>query len=157
MWQENNQPTAVPFQSLRQWSLCHRKKKHPYSFSCMHDMTIKITAPYRRSRHAHLRDLFRCFALVFGTRGVFCFEIFARWGKVLAVELCLQVEFSVVECGNSQIVFRECTFVLLGCSDWQNCRLSKWVWLASWDQITVSVQRTGSSSQLGMKDRKSVV
>jgi len=35
MWQENNQPTAVPFQSSRQWSLLHRrggKNMLPHSF-----------------------------------------------------------------------------------------------------------------------------
>lgn len=47
--------------------------------------------------------------------------------------------------------FDNVQFYFFGRSDWQNCILSKWVWLASWDQITVSVQRTGSSSQLGMK------
>lgn len=53
----------------------------------------------------------------------------------------------VAESANSQIIFWESTIVLWG----QNCILSKGVWLASWDQITVSVQSTGSSFPLGMK------
>lgn len=51
MWQENNQPTTVPFQSPRQWSLLQRrrnecKKKITLlgSFTGTHEWELKITS-----------------------------------------------------------------------------------------------------------------
>lgn len=79
MWQENNQPATVPFQSRRRWSFRHRKRDREReernmflrSFCSTHEMRIKIKA-LTGDTSAICSDL--------GFLEIF----FARWGKVLA-------------------------------------------------------------------------
>lgn len=145
MWQENNQPATVPFQSRRRWSFRHRKRDREReernmflrSFCSTHEMRIKIKA-LTGDTSAICSDL--------GFLEIF----FARWGKVLACfffPICIEKSWKC----RQQVCFGECVTLLLVWSDWQRSVLSKRVWLASWDRNTLCVQRTGSSSQLGMK------